>query len=154
MSEKQPGQDDFARSQGYPGVLLASHPLKAEKWEMCKESERKNHGVRFSLESLVAFVKGLNQIMNYMRARQIHPFVDEKYRWIEVPVWLFRRIIMFSRRTTGKCPTIKVFWWLAYQPVWCEVCVFFFLPWLDSHDTQYMFQIPYQMYVWTLRYVM
>lgn len=33
------------------------------------------------------------------------------------------------------------------------LCVFF-LPWLDSHDTQYMFQIPYQMYVWTLRYVM
>ena len=44
MSEKQPGQDDFARSQGYPGVLLASHPLKAEKWEMCKDSERKMKG--------------------------------------------------------------------------------------------------------------
>jgi len=50
MSEKQPGQDDFARSQGYPGVLLASHPLKAEKWEMCKESERKTMGYDSALK--------------------------------------------------------------------------------------------------------
>lgn len=92
--------------------------------------------------------------MNYMRARQIHPFVDE-----EIPMDWGTCLIIQANNHVLKKDNRKM---SNHQSVLMVglpaglmrgLCVFF-LPWLDSHDTQYMFQIPYQMYVWTLRYVM